>query len=35
LRWLESFLGGLDDEERASVDRALDILARAADWQPS
>jgi DNA-binding MarR family transcriptional regulator len=35
LRWLESFLGGLDDEERASVDRALDILVRAADWQPS
>jgi DNA-binding MarR family transcriptional regulator len=35
LRWLESFLGGLDDDERASIDRALDILVRAADWKPS
>jgi len=35
LRWLEWFLDGLDDDERASIDRALDILVRAADWKPS
>ncbi|HEY4606347.1 MAG TPA: MarR family transcriptional regulator, partial [Acidimicrobiia bacterium] len=33
LRWLESFIDGLDDGERDVIEQALDIMAGAADWE--
>jgi DNA-binding MarR family transcriptional regulator len=33
LRWLESFLTSLSDADRAAVERAVEILARASDQE--